>query len=1075
MIGFIVKHSGEGLGKIRNVQDGRITVDFFIPPRTLTLVAISNGKKVLRRAHLPPQTVCESASGQCKIAKIILAPNKIEAHRYQVEFDNGLSIEVSEIDIVPSGEIPRSVSPLDALGELQIEGYGIFQKREALAEAWRTTVRGALGLRALLSSRIDLRPHQAYVAGTVLMDRLPRYLLADEVGLGKTIEAGIVIHDLLERKPTAKILILTPSTLTQQWLCELYAKFSGRVFRLLEFRHRSATAGIIPDRTIASFPAALKHSSKLLHIRWDMVVVDEVHNILGAIRLYSLIKKLSAAAPGCLLLSAIPAQHREEEYLRLLALLEPERYRPDEPMAKEHFKELYDRQIELGRKLSYISRRLAEFASGAESANPVLKKVAELAALPVLSEDETLSSLATKLDPSKLGFVEAVQALLHHVGDRYRISRRILRNRRSQLIDTQSDLQIIRRLNKLPHKPDQLELDAGEAVRRFLHGLRESKVSESVLLPLSKLLFHSLCEPYCLKSFVCLAASSVSELGELLEFEGQISYDGWEEYAESIWGAVGPILTRESINELQRIAEVWMAGTERSERTESLVKFLRARHRESPAQKFIIFAGFFGLAARLAEELEKEFPKKTMARFVWDMNIQAKEKEVNRFRSDSQCWLMVSDETGGEGRNFQFVDEIIHFDIPWHVSKIEQRIRRLDRLGRRHSEVCSNVCFAEGQAEDGLLRCYESGFQVFARSISGLEFALSNLEARIARTALSEGFDGLAMLVDEIKNGAEAERAGDDVQGMLDAASLERKSAEVFRRAQSTPERDIVLERAFVDYFRFIAGTSSVRFKGSGDYPEGIIEFRPDQLRELDGLLPPALAGTHADRTGTFRRQIAQEEPNLEFFSVGNEFFDAVCATLTNSSKGRIYAVECLAPARPLWCGFEFAYQAVGRRELLGNHPGLIKHLERVLAVRIEHVFISDTCQISEDGASLLNIRRSLKREDQKQTWWNFTSNNEKVQLLSDRYAVAGWESLVFQAEARARECARKRFSETLTTALEGEQVRIAEQIRQARVAKADGWEDEVAGLEALAQAIGGWEIELDMAGFLSVNGGITP
>lgn len=441
----------------------------------------------------------------------------------------------------------------------------------------------------------------------------------------------------------------------------------------------------------------------------------------------------------------------------------------------------------------------------------------------------------------------------------------------------------------------------------------------------------------------------------------------------------------------------------------------------------------------------------------------------------SETWLMVSDETGGEGRNFQFVDELIHFDLPWHVSKIEQRIGRLDRLGRKNPEVCSNISFAVGGEEDGLLGCLESGFQVFTRSISGLEFALAHLERRIALTAISEGYEGLNVLVNEIKNGAEAERAEDDVQGMLDAASLERVSAEVFRRAQSTPERDLALEEAFCGWFKFITGNGAMRFPPTGDLPEkSIVEFRPNQLPP--GTVPLATVGNgvQADRLGTFRRQIAQERPDLEFFSVGNEFFDAICASLKQSSRGRTYAVEYQSTQTP-WRGFEFSYRPICNRDLLSQHSGLLKHLERVFAVRNEHCFIGEDLKPTADAPALLSIRKSLTNDGHNNVWRNFTLNNTRIQLLINFYSNIGWEALVKKAEAVARSWAKEHFSLSLSTVLASERARVEEQIRQARVSRADDWEDEVAGLNAFLLAISEWDVELDTAGFLSVNGGIIP
>ena len=575
MNGFIVKHTGFGMGKVFNCHNGHFTVLFLSPEDVKTIASEIDGRPVLKRALLPLNTLCDTPEGQCRVTNAMPAASAPEPHRYKVEFNNGLAKVVSEVDLVPK-EIPPVASPLEALAERQLEGYGTFLKREALTDAWWSSVRGALGLKALLSSRIDLRPHQAYVAGTVLMDRVPRYLLADEVGLGKTIEAGIVIHDLLERKSTAKILILCPGTLTQQWLCELYSKFSGRVFHLLELRRREAATGIIPEKAIASFTDALLHESRLLQTKWDLIVVDEAHHLLATPRLYSLALQLSEVTPGCLLLSAIPAQHREDEYLRLLALLEPQRYKPDAPGAREHFKQLYDRQIELGRKLSYISRHLAEFAGGVETSGRIQQKIGELSSFPVLAQDEYLVAAANSLDPTDPSkFMAAVHVLLHYVGDRYRISRRILRNRRSQLIDVEPDLRIDRRLNRLPHQPDQLELDAGSAVRRFVQSLSAANVDDSILLPLARHLFHSLCDPTCLNSFIALASFEEPMLPGLLEFDGQVSYQSWTEYGSTLWRAAAPQMPLAAMQDLQDAAENWQSNGVNSARMDTLAGFLR--------------------------------------------------------------------------------------------------------------------------------------------------------------------------------------------------------------------------------------------------------------------------------------------------------------------------------------------------------------------------------------------------------------------------------------------------------------------------------------------------------------------
>src|SRR5665213_67035 len=1069
MIGFIVKHPGFGLGRVIAANNRHVMVEFFSPKQTINLV---DG---VTRALIGLEAICETARGRGRIKNRASTGQADAPTIYTVEFDDGLMDEVVENELTPV-EATGALSPLDALKSLEQEGYGIFETREALVEAWLQALRGGLGAKALLSSRIDLRPHQAYVAATVLLDRQQRYLLADEVGLGKTIEAGIVIHDLLGRKPNARVLVLCPGALTQQWLCELYAKFSGPVFRLPELRGSPSREEGIICQAILSFTGALDIQSEWLTAKWDLVVIDEAHHLLNTPQLYRLAKQLSQKAHGVLLLSALPAQHREDEYMRLLALLEPERYDPDAPGAKVLFKTLYDRQRELGRKLGYIARRLEDFIQGTDGPEKILLKSRELAELPVLVQDGRLRQMATRLDSAKSTFIGDVRLLLHHVGDTYRINRRILRNRRARLLENEQLDHVERRLNKIPCQPEQLELDARAALRDLLQTLQRSGCDDSVLLPLARQLFQALCDPTSLSSMLQLTSSSSAShvvSNEALSLDGLVGYAEWEEQICTLWAFARPYLKGEELRRAKHAAVVWRDGLENSGRIKILVEFLRQRHRRDSGTKFLIFAGFPGLAKRVADILDVQFPAPAVARFNYQMLNAAKEKEVRRFKRDEFCWILTSDETGGEGRNFQFADELIHFDLPWYVSKIEQRIGRLDRLGRGRCDVTSNVLFSEGEEEDGVLDCFASGFEVFSRSISGLEFALRELEQKIVRTAICEGKDGLVELVAELKTASENERAQDESQDLLDEASMERMSAAAFRRVQSTPERDAALEKAFADYFCFIASPRSLRYARGGDCAEGVLSFQPEDVRGMELQLSKEANGCLRERHGTFRRALAQERPDLEFFSVGNEFFDAVCSSLYQSPKGRTYAVECTA-THGTWRGFEFLYRATGNNNLVGGYSGLVNQLERVFSNRTEHCFIGENKIAAPDSDVLLKLRRSLKKETKDRLWWNFTGNNGRADILSAFYAAAGWASLVTEVEKLARELVRERYKESLAPALDAEHARMAEQVRQLMVVKHEGWEEEVASVELLGRAIDEWDVELEGAGYFSVNGGLA-
>jgi ATP-dependent helicase HepA len=731
-------------------------------------------------------------------------------------------------------------------------------------------------------------PHQAYVAGVVLLDRQQRYILADEVGLGKTIEAGIVIHDLLLRKPDARILVLCPGSLLQQWLCEIYAKFCGRVFRLPELTGISCADG----QVIISFLAAKERQKQLLSTHWDLVVVDEAHHLLAAPQLYQLARELSRAARGFLLLSALPAQHREEEYLRLLALLEPNHFDPDRVGEVERFRELYVRQQQLGVVLRWVSRRLPEVADGEREPEELIGRLRELTTWPVLDRDQKLAALVKTLDGSAITFVSDIQTVLHHVGDTHRINRRILRNRRARLIAEGKVPSIERRLAKLAYEADSFEADAWEFVRRLLAELHQNALGDP-LVPLTRLLFQACVEPTCLVESLDLAlraqAARAAEDGEVFALDVVAGYADHERQAMALWQAAWSVLEERTVHKAREAALTWQHVEENRARFKALTIFLKKKHRAEPRAKFLIFAGFPNLAKRLHEQLCSEFPAKQCARFYFGMPDHDKEEQARLFRRDTEMWLLVSDETGGEGRNFQFADEIVHFDTPWHASRVEQRIGRLDRLGRERRDVVSNVLCATNSEEEGLITAFSDGLGVYSKSISGLEFALREVERDLVGTGLTEGSDGLAAIAPVIREVAAKERAEDESADLFDEASNERRAADAFRRAQSDPERERALEEAFIAYFKFIAPGDSVQRVPNANYPEGIFRFHPSDVRAVSLSLPPRdpVANSPAEPEGTFSREIAQERPSLEFFSAGNAFFDAVCGSLFTAVAGR--------------------------------------------------------------------------------------------------------------------------------------------------------------------------------------------
>jgi ATP-dependent helicase HepA len=209
--------------------------------------------------------------------------------------------------------------------------------------ASRSPVRGFTG------ARIELLPHQLYIASEVSRRQIPRVLLADEVGLGKTIEACLILHRLVVCGKANRILVLLPEPLLHQWFVELLRRFnlSFRVFDKQQCDAESKSGSQNPFLESQFVLCGLEflvndqaRAQQALAAGWDLLVVDEAHHLrwseAAPSREYQLVARFAANAPGLLLLTASPEQTGMESHFARLRLLDPHRYPDLEQFVAEH-------------------------------------------------------------------------------------------------------------------------------------------------------------------------------------------------------------------------------------------------------------------------------------------------------------------------------------------------------------------------------------------------------------------------------------------------------------------------------------------------------------------------------------------------------------------------------------------------------------------------------------------------------------------------------------------------------------------------------------------------------------------
>jgi ATP-dependent helicase HepA len=832
--------------------------------------------------------------GICTVISPSIKVNEMSGvHEYLVEFDDesGEKIYVGERDLWP---IPDSLveTPRTQISSLKPEAFHSWRSREFFQRALINLQKETCGIYALASSRIELMPHQAFVVGTVVDDISWRYILADEVGLGKTVEAGVIAHQLLAEKPDARILILCPGPLSRQWLVEMHVSFGGRDFHLLDL-HNPVNVDLNNwSRVICSLKLATRdYMNKIISVNWDLIIIDEAHHLIWNHEQYKLVQKLSTQIPRILLLSAVPARSREKELLKLLQLVEPDRY-SDNSVIAEKFSELYALQSSIGRRIRILSRYLDRGISDEESLEIIHESADKLFALEILCDDTDLLTAYTKIkeihDYQEITI--RYQNLIDVVIARYRINRRILKNRRSHLIDNSFMVRVPRLFDISTFAPSPLELQVTNLTVDLLLSIKEN-ISIELFQSIVRLTMQSLCDPvalYGLMIALSFEEDAVDQSNVFLDSNLIYDYEERDQVIEAIAAKLGRHLDRGILKRLIELLKLSI-DTESSSRLNKLIEVVKSQD-EYKLKKQIIFAGTYGTAEYISYELIKIFGKNSVATFTHDLSDDEKEQEVTKFKRNSDCFLLISDESGGEGRNFQFADQIIHYDLPWSVASVEQRIGRLDRIGRSRA-VKSIVIVPDNSLERDWLSCLELGFSVFTESISGLEFMLRGTEKNIICSLFGRDSNSLEQLIQSIKSDCDTEKSTDDADALTDATSF-KKTSHYLKALSATSDHE--LEDSFPNFFRIISRPESAKkVTDRKDLNLNIWRFKPGDVSQFNlvGLEKLGDKELH-ERYGTFSRTVARDRPDLEFFSIGHPLIDSVSALTSLVAKGRTFAIK---------------------------------------------------------------------------------------------------------------------------------------------------------------------------------------
>ncbi len=578
-----------GLGLVESVAGRHVRIAWPATGET-RLYAMQDAP--LARVELTPGERIRNRTGQA--FRVIEARLHDGLFRYRCETSDGSVRELPESELDDRLRLNR---PRQRLLSVRLDSDDWFSLRyQTWLQGMREADSPVLGL---VGARVALIPHQLFLAAEVAGRDAPRVLLADEVGLGKTIEAGLILHRMLLTGRAQRILVVTPEPLLHQWLVEMRRRFNLR-FALFDRDCFEPDPDANPfqceQQALCSLNLLVSCDATrraVLDGQWDLLVVDEAHHLAWSESQvspeYALVAALAERTPGVLLLTATPEQLGSAGYFRRLHLLDPARF--------------YD---------------AGAFHAEAAGYAPVADLAARLLDDAALTESDQTLLRSLLGEDAELGHDAIIERLL----DRHGTGRVLFRN-----------------------------------TRAAIHGFPERQ-----------LLAYPLPEPVAYRS---LTAAAVARLTP-----------------ERLIGA---------------------GWTENDPRINWLIATLRGLR---PAKMLLIC-----VHAQTVLDLREALLRRAgihAAIFHDGMAIVERDRAAAYFAAvEDGTQILLCSEIGSEGRNFQFVQHLVLFDLPLEPDLLEQRIGRLDRIGQTET-IRIHVPVLTGSPGEVLFRWYDEGLNAFA-------------------------------------------------------------------------------------------------------------------------------------------------------------------------------------------------------------------------------------------------------------------------------------------------------------------------------------------------------------------------
>lgn len=673
-------------------------------------------------------------------------------------------------------------------------------------------------LLAPIESNVIPLPHQLKALTKAMSKKQMRYLFADEVGLGKTIEAGLVMRELKLRGLAKRILVCAPKGLVSQWVSEMQTHFNESFQLMLPGEQKPQNEHdniwsrydqvVCPVDSIKPIESRKGWSLKqlneynklrfddLLAAGWDLIIIDEAHRLGGStdqVARYKLGQGLAEAAPYLLLLSATPHQGKSDAFHRLMALLDAEAF-PDVSSVSQE------------RVQPFVVRTEKRIAIDGEGKPLFCPRQTEMVAVAWQAQHGLQRHLYEEVtEYIKEGYNQAQAKQQNAIGFLMILMQRLVSSSSAAISRT-----LARRLKVLENKRAEEEIPLAFA-------------------------------------------------DEWADLDGQTQLD-------ELLAQCQTSLENEK-NEVRRLLALaeQCVSAENDAKAEALLDWLYRLQQEEgdPYLKMLVFTEFVPTQEMLAQFFVERGI--SVVSLNGSMDLSERKKVQAAFASDTR--ILISTDAGGEGLNLQFCHVIVNYDMPWNPMRMEQRIGRVDRIGQLHIVRALNFVL-EDTVEHRVREVLEAKLQIILDEF-GVDKTSDVLDSSAANHLFDELFitsitdpalmdQELAKALATLRDGAVDKRQQDALFGGGDPLS-----AEDYRQTLNHP----------LPYWVQSMVASYLRWQRS-------MQHTADFTDEIDGSHTLTWPDGATWSGITFIGKIAQQQPSFTHLTLENPKIKGLCSQL---------------------------------------------------------------------------------------------------------------------------------------------------------------------------------------------------